>query len=85
MRKREPGSSGAPAFIIGNEMEDARRCPRCHSDEVIPISYGMPTEEAVEESRRGEIALGGCLVWPEAPEWLCRACGYEWREDEAGL
>jgi hypothetical protein len=37
-----------------------------------------------EESRAGRVALGGCVVWPEAPEWRCVVCGYEWGAAEAG-
>lgn len=74
---------GGAGFIIGDEMEDAERCPRCQSDEVLRIAYGMPSEEMVRESIAGRVAFGGCLVWPEAPDRTCRACGYEWRSDEA--
>ena len=31
---------------------------------VVPIVYGLPTEAAFEAARRGEIALGGCLISP---------------------
>jgi hypothetical protein len=58
------------------------KCPRCHSDEVIPIVYGMPSPDLIEESRAGRVALGGNVVWPEAPEWRCVACGLEWRDEE---
>ena len=60
-------------------MDDAGRCPRCHSDEVVPVVYGMPSAELVEESRAGRVALGGCTIWPDSPEWRCVACGHEWR------
>ena len=63
-------------------MENPPRCPRCHSDENIPIVYGAPSPELVQESRAGRIALGGSVVWPEAPKWRCVACGLEWRDEE---
>ena len=75
--------AGGPGFIIGDEMVDAERCPRCQSDEVLRIAYGMPSEEMVRESIAGRVAFGGCLVWSEAPDLTCRACGYVWRSDEA--
>lgn len=28
-----------------------------------------------DAAARGEIALGGCLVWPESPDYRCRGCG----------
>ena len=63
-------------------MESPSRCPRCRSDEVVPIVYGMLSPELVEESRAGRVALGGRVVFPESPEWRCVACGLEWREEE---
>jgi hypothetical protein len=64
-------------------MEDDRRCPRCDADKVVPIRYGMSTEEAVEAAVWGEVALGGCMARPDAPNTHCRSCGHEWRADEA--
>ena len=65
-------------------MEDVKRCPRCHSDEVIPIVYGVPTPKMVEESWEGWMALGGRVAWPGAPDWRCVVWGHEWCADEAG-
>jgi hypothetical protein len=65
-------------------MEDVTRCPQCHSEDLLRIVYGMPSEEMVEESVAGRVALGGCLVWPDAPDYTCQKCGYEWRADKAG-
>jgi ribosomal protein S27AE len=61
-----------------------RRCPRCQSDEVLPIAYGMPSPAMVEEAIAGRLKLGGYMTWPERPDWLCGACGLEWRKDETG-
>jgi len=65
-------------------MEDARRCPRCNSEDTVPIVYGYPGPELAEASMRGEVALGGCVVFPDAPEYTCRSCGHEWRQDGPG-
>ena len=43
-------------------MDDAPRCPRCDSRDVIWVVYGLPSEEMVEESIAGRVALGGCTV-----------------------
>jgi hypothetical protein len=40
-------------------MDEAKRCPRSHSDEVLPIVYGLPGPEMVEESAAGRVVLGG--------------------------
>lgn len=64
-------------------MECPRACPRCRSDKVVPVVYGMPSAELVEKSRAGRVALGGCVVFPDAPDWRCVTCGHEWDEAEA--
>ena len=65
-------------------MEDVQQCPRCHSDEVIPIVYGVPTPKMLEDSWARRMALGGRVAWPGAPDYACRNCGHDWRDDEAG-
>ena len=52
-------------------------CPACGEPEPLPILYGYPTIESFEKAERGEIALGGCLVWEDQPNWHCTACGHE--------
>ena len=34
-------------------------CPKCESDEAVPIVYGYPSNEMCEAAERGEISLGG--------------------------
>jgi hypothetical protein len=36
----------------------------------IPLVTGYPSAEAEERSRRGEILLGGDLVWGNEPDWV---------------
>lgn len=49
-------------------------CPRCGSTGVVEILYGYPTADAFEAERRGDIALGGCVIGDESPDYICRAC-----------
>lgn len=35
-------------------------CPEGHKDSIIPIEYGMPSEEMFAEADSGKIWLGGC-------------------------
>ena len=52
-----------------------RSCPRCgKSDAIVPILYGLPAGEAMEEAERGEIALGGCMVGDIDPNYRCGRC-----------
>lgn len=50
-------------------------CTVCSSLDVIPWVYGEPTHLAGEAAARGELMIGGCLIWPERPKWHCKACG----------
>ncbi|MFB3918366.1 MAG: hypothetical protein ACE14M_16675 [Terriglobales bacterium] len=49
-------------------------CPECgYDDQVVPIIYGEPDRELIEESQRGEVALGGCIT-DASPAWYCKGC-----------
>jgi len=61
-------------------MEKPPTCLRCSSDAVLPIAYGLPSPEMVEESVAGRVVLGGCLIFPaETADWHCVGCAHEWR------
>lgn len=55
----------------------ATACPRCRSDDTIPIVYGYPGPELMEAMERGEIMLGGCCIEDHQPLWHCRKCRHE--------
>lgn len=54
-------------------------CPSCGSDQVVLIRYGMPTAEIEAAARRGEVALGGCMIGRPGgdPAWRCCTCRHE--------
>ncbi len=51
-------------------------CPECGSSaSVIPIIYGAPTKELLEQMSRGQIELGGhIMVGNRQPPWTCTKC-----------
>ncbi|MDP3778836.1 MAG: hypothetical protein Q8R30_02165 [bacterium] len=51
-------------------------CPQCGSSiSVIPIIYGAPTKELLEQMSRGQIELGGhIMVGNRQPPWTCTQC-----------
>ena len=50
-----------------------KKCPKCHkNDKVIPILYGEPSEEAMEEIKRGLWRMGGCVVDRDSSNWYCK-------------
>jgi hypothetical protein len=53
-----------------------------HFDAPISASLALLPPEEFEEPRAGRVALGGYVVFPEAPEWRCVACAFEWRSEE---
>jgi hypothetical protein len=59
------------------------RCPRCGSADVVPIRYGYPGPEMVEDYEAGRVQLGGCMIHHDYPDHACRdeACGHEWRSN----
>lgn len=46
----------------------------------MPVVLGMPVGELIEQAERGEVALGGCVVSADDPQWTCR-CPAAWRYD----
>jgi hypothetical protein len=60
-------------------MQDTKRCPKRGSGNMLPIRYGYPSPELVEESYAGRVVLGGCILFPDSPDHRCGSCGHEWR------
>ncbi len=51
-------------------------CPKCNSDKVAYILYGLPTPEAMEEAKKGKWYLGGCILGDHF--YHCWNCQHEW-------
>jgi hypothetical protein len=58
-------------------------CPRCGSDAVAEILYGLPafSPELEMELDAGRLVLGGCTVWDGRADLSCTACGLEFWAD----
>jgi hypothetical protein len=69
------------------------RCPTCNAGKLIPIVYGLPLRELMEQSDRGEVKLGGCIITdvfdPKSgsiigdPELYCPKCEGRFFRDRA--
>ena len=55
-------------------------CLKC-GQKTIPIMYGYPSPEMFEAAEAGKIALGGCVIGDDDPDWKCAECDHVW-EDE---
>ncbi|MDG4772994.1 hypothetical protein [Solwaraspora sp. WMMD792] len=45
-------------------------CPRCGAAGA-PLLFGLPIPQARAAAANGQLALGGCLVAEERPNWQC--------------
>jgi len=55
-----------------------KTCPRCRSNRVLPIIYGLPGSELAEREAAGEVVLGGCVLSGDDPRQACVDCGHSW-------
>jgi len=61
-----------------------QRCPQCGKITGLPIAYGLPPTEMFEQARRGEIVLGGCVIFDDSPSHACTSCGHQFGERHLG-
>jgi hypothetical protein len=59
-------------FTFPDCKKSVRKCPKNHSDRLIPIVYGFPSEKMMKASKKGKIILGGCVVTGCDPKWHCK-------------
>ena len=55
-------------------------CPKCCHN-AIPIMYGYPSPEMFEAAEAGKIALGGCVIGDNDPDWKCAECDHVWGDE----
>ena len=58
-------------------------CPKCNSENIIPIIYGYPTKELFEDSDNDKCILGGCCISTNETDYSlknnhCKDCNFEW-------
>ena len=54
-------------------------CPKCDQKTGVTISYGYPTDEALQQAERNEVVLGGCMREIGAHDRQCVNCGHQWQ------
>ncbi len=60
---------GPCKFVYINEQKP--KCLDGHSDHIIPIIYGYPTQKMMKKAKKGLIHLGGCIVTDCDPKYYC--------------
>ena len=58
-------------------------CPKCNSDNITRILYGLMLPDALkeyEDKNKTSAIMGGCTVIEGvSPNFHCKNCGYEWK------
>lgn len=57
-------------------------CPVCGAGDVALVVWGLPSHDDVERAGEEGIALGGCVVPEDPPNFRCCLCGYGWPDPE---
>lgn len=63
---------------VGSSVAGSVVCPECRSAEQIPVVFGYPSPEMWEASERGEIGIGGCVIFEGQPDVQCRNCSTQY-------
>ncbi len=56
------------------QLAEGDVCDHCGT-QVVPIVYGFPAPDAFEDVEAGRIVLGGCMMYPLAPDFACPTKG----------
>ena len=54
-----------------------RKCVGSHTDNIIPIVYGLPSKIMIKKAKKGKIHLGGCEVSKCDPYFFCKTHNIE--------
>ncbi len=49
--------------------------PKCiggHTENIIPISYGLPRKRTLRKAKRGKVFLAGCIISRCVPRYYCK-------------
>jgi hypothetical protein len=54
-------------------VKNPRKCPKCGSDKIANIMYGLPNNSPSlqQEIRENKIVFGGCCITENDPSWKC--------------
>lgn len=61
-------------------MRFPRQCPKCGSQKVLRIVYGLLDPFAFKDN----MYPGGCVVFDDDPDWHCDSCDWEWGPKSEG-
>lgn len=68
-----------PSLTTDPVPEPSPVCPQCQATVSVPIEYGYPGPDMIQQAAAGLIKLGGCVTSSQSPTRQCRVCGHAWR------
>lgn len=60
-----------PPCIFIHRKGEQIICIGGHTDHIIPIVYGYPTQKTLKKAKKGKVHLGGCIVTECDPNYYC--------------
>ncbi|MER1999208.1 MAG: hypothetical protein ABS882_05490 [Lysinibacillus sp.] len=62
-------------------MTASKQCPKCSSNNVADILYGLPTSSAMKQVTIGKAVLGGFVISTNSLQFHCNNCEYRWADE----
>jgi Carboxypeptidase regulatory-like domain len=58
-------------FNYPKACDSKKICPQGnHTNNIIPVVYGLPTDKTLKKAKKGKVYLGGCM--PYCEKWHCK-------------
>ena len=55
-------------------------CPKCKSNMIINIVYGLPGQSLLQRAAKGKVSLGGCVIDHDSQDYKCKSCNFKFSE-----
>ncbi len=66
---------------MSTTLRKGSTCPTCKKAKLVPLIFGLPGMDLVEQESRHEIVLGGCVSSEFPPELECLGCAARFKRD----
>ena len=70
---------------MSTTLRKGSTCPTCKKAKLVPLIFGLPGMDLVEQEARGEIVLGGCVSSEFPPELQCLGCSAQFYRKSEGV
>ena len=55
-------------------------CPKCKSNMIIDIVYGLPGKILRQRADKGKVSIGGCVINHDSQDYKCKSCNFKFSE-----